>query len=183
MSPENPVNTLKYIFSILVCYLLFAVSVVHGAEPLYEIGFSPYGNSLQVVLRGIADAKESISVAAYSFTSKPVSEALLAAHERGVRVAVVADQKANSGKYTAVNFLANHNVPVRLNGNYAILHNKFMVIDGKTIELGSFNYSAAAVNKNAENVLLLKEVPSIAVRYADEWRRLWSEGVDVKANY
>lgn len=167
---------------ILLCSLL-AASAAHRAEPSYELGFSPGGESLQVVLHGIAEAKESILVAAYSFTSKPVSEALLAAQKRGVNVAVVADEKANSRRYTAVNFLANHNVPVRLNGNYSILHDKFMIIDGKAVQLGSFNYSAAAVNKNAENVLLLKDVPGIAARYSSEWQRLWNEGVDVTANY
>jgi phosphatidylserine/phosphatidylglycerophosphate/cardiolipin synthase-like enzyme len=112
-----------------------------------------------------------------------VSEALLAAHKRGVKVAVVADQKGNSGSYTAVNFLANHGVPVRLNGRYAILHHKFMVIDGTAVQLGSFNYSSAAVDKNAENVLLLKNVKEIASRYEKEWNRLWDEGIDVKKNY
>jgi phosphatidylserine/phosphatidylglycerophosphate/cardiolipin synthase-like enzyme len=82
-----------------------------------------------------------------------------------------------------VNFLANHKIPVRLNGRYAILHHKFMVIDGTMVQLGSLNYSAAAVNKKAENVLLLKDVPGIAAKYAAEWKRLWDEGVDVLANY
>ena len=173
----------RHLFIILALCLLLAAPAAHGTEPAYELGFSPNGKSLQVILHGIAGAKDSILVAAYSFTSKPVSEALLAAHKRGVKVAVVADQKGNSGRYTAVNFLANHKIPVRLNGRYAILHHKFIVIDGTAVQLGSFNYSAAATDKNAENVLLLKNVPGIAAQYAAEWKRLWDEGVDVRPNY
>ena len=90
---------------------------------------------------------------------------------------------ARSSLCNTLNFLANHKIPVRLNDRYAILHHKFMVIDGVAVQLGSFNYSAAAVNRNAENVLLLMNVPSIAAQYAAEWKRLWDEGVDVKANY
>jgi len=172
----------KHIVLLVLC-LFLTILAAQGTEPAYELGFSPNGQSLQVVLDGIAGAKESILVAAYSFTSKPVAQALLTAQERGVKVAVVADQKANSGRYTAVNFLANHKVPVRLNGHYAILHNKFMVIDKTALQLGSFNYSAAAVDKNAENVLYLKNVPNIVTQYAGEWQRLWDEGVDVDANY
>ena len=167
----------------MLIYLCSSATAAHGVEPAYRLGFSPHGEALQVILQGISEAKESILVAAYSFTSRPVSEALLAAHKRGVKVAVVADMEKNTNMYTAVNFLANHGVPVRLNGNYAIMHHKFMVIDGKSIQLGSFNYSAAAVDKNAENVLLLKDVPDIASRYTDEWNRLWEEGIDVKRNY
>jgi len=174
---------MKKLFAFFIlCLFLLALSA-HRADLSYELGFSPKGESLKIVLNGISDAKESILVAAYSFTSKPVSESLLEAHKRGVRVAVVADYKGNSDKYTAVNFLANHGIPVRLNGNYAIMHHKFMVIDGTAIQLGSFNYSSAAVDKNAENVLLLKGVPGIAARYTEEWNRLWGEGMDVKRNY
>ena len=115
----------------IILFILLVIPAAHGADLSYELGFSPNGESLQIVLRGISEAKESVLVAAYSFTSKPVSEALLEAHRRGVKVSVVADQKGNSGRYTAVNFLANQGVPVRLNGQYAIMHHKFMVIDGK----------------------------------------------------
>ena len=62
-------------------------------------------------------------------------------------------------------------------------HHKFMVIDGKHVETGSFNYSAGAVNKNAENVLPLRDVPELAAQYAKEWQRLWGEGEDAKPKY
>ena len=166
----------------IFCLFLLSLSAC-GHDVSYELGFSPNGNSLKIVLNGISDAKKSILVAAYSFTSKPVSEALLEAHKRGVKVSVVADLKANSSQYTAVNFLANHGVPVRLNDKYAIMHHKFMIIDGVSVQLGSFNYSSAAVDKNAENALLLKNVNDIASRYTKEWNRLWDEGIDVKKNY
>jgi phosphatidylserine/phosphatidylglycerophosphate/cardiolipin synthase-like enzyme len=37
------------------------------------------------------------------------------------------------------------------------MHDKFIVIDGETVELGSFNYTAAAEKRNAENVLVLHD--------------------------
>lgn len=149
----------------------------------FDIGFSPNGSSLDMVIKSINSAHKYIHVAAYSFTSKPVSEALLNASKRGVIVSVVADAKSNSGKYTATTFLANHNIPVKLDSNYPIMHNKFIVVDGTTIETGSFNYSAAAANKNAENVLVLWNVPAIAATYENEWQRLWNESVPLKANF
>ena len=68
----------------------------------YEIGFSPNGSSLDIILKGIQQSEKSILVAAYSFTSKPIATALLDAHNRGVSVQVIADKKSNSGKYSAV---------------------------------------------------------------------------------
>jgi len=173
----------RYAF-ILAAFLATAAS----AQPLpsgadFEVGFSPKAGSLDLVLQGIDSAKRSILVAAYSFTSKPIATALLSAHRRGVKVQVVADEKSNGRGYSAAKFLANEGVPVRLNGNYAIFHHKFMVIDGETLETGSFNYSAAAADKNAENVLLLRHVRPIAEKYATEWQRLWNEAAPLEKAY
>ncbi|EJK5562221.1 phospholipase D family protein, partial [Salmonella enterica] len=91
--------------------------------------------------------------------------ALVSAKNRGVSVRVVADEKANNNKYTAVTYLANQGVPVRLDSQYAIMHNKFMVVDGNTVQTGSFNYTASAVSRNAENVLLIQAAPALAKNY------------------
>ncbi len=148
-----------------------------------ELAFSPGGDVLAMVLRGIAEARSSVYVAAYSFTSKEIAEGLLAAHRRGVSVRVVADAKSGRGAYSAVTYLANQGVPVRLNAVYAILHHKFMVIDEAHVETGSFNYSAASVKRNAENALLLRDRPDIAGKYRTEWQRLWDESEPLAPKY
>ncbi|MBX9348691.1 phospholipase D family protein [Chromobacterium vaccinii] len=165
----------------LVAPFSFAAPLPAGAD--YEVGFSPSAGGLALVLQGIDGAKSSILVAAYAFTSKPIAESLLNAHKQGVKVQVVADEKSNRKGYSAAQFLANQGIPVRLNGNYAIFHHKFMVIDGQHLETGSFNYSAAAANRNAENVLLLRNVKPLANKYAVEWSRLWEEGAPLDAKY
>ena len=172
----------------ICCLLAGAACTPQSVAPAssrtdFEAGFSPRGSSLDIILKGIHSAERSILVAAYSFTSKPIAAALLEAHKRGVDVRVVADKKGNSGRYTAVTFLANQGVPVRVNGRYAIFHHKFMVIDGRHLETGSFNYSAGAVDKNAENVLLLRDVPDLAGIYGREWEKLWNESEPVEARY
>lgn len=162
--------------------LTFAsTSINSGAS--YDVGFSPEGTGLQQVLTVINGAKKSIHVAAYSFTSKPIAQALLQASKRGVDVKVIADEKSNSGKYSATTYLANNKIQVKLDGNYPIFHHKFMVVDGNTLETGSFNYSAAAANKNAENVLVLHNIPSLAQTYDTEWNKLWNEAQPLTASY
>ena len=179
--------------TLVVCLIAVALALskntlsspvaIGSSAVAFDVGFSPKGRSLNVILDGIKKAEESILVAAYSFTSKPISTALLEAHKRGVAVQVVADAKSNTSQYSAVTFLANQGVPVRVNGRYTIFHHKFMVFDNRHVETGSFNYSAAAVDRNAENVLLLLDVPEIAEIYSREWQRLWNESTEVKPNY
>jgi hypothetical protein len=125
--------------------------------------------------RALRSAQHSIHLAAYVFTSKPVATALLEARRRGVEVAVVADMQENQRQYSATRFLANQQLPVRLNGKYAILHDKFMIIDQQHVQTGSFNYTAAAASKNAENVLIIWNAPELAARYESQWQRLWQE--------
>jgi len=150
------------------------------------VGFSPGLDGYRaedVVLQAIREAKASVHVAAYSFTSKPIALALVAARRRGLDVDLVADRKANSRSYTAATFAANQGVPVRLDGHYAIMHNKFMVIDRREVETGSFNYTAAAAAKNAENAILLRNVPDLAGTYEREWQRLWAESEALPPKY
>ena len=55
---------------------------------------------------------------------------------------------------------------------------RFIVVDRKTVEEGSFNNTAAAERKNAENVLVLHD-RRVAKEYAAEWDRLWNESAPI----
>jgi phosphatidylserine/phosphatidylglycerophosphate/cardiolipin synthase-like enzyme len=147
-----------------------------------QVAFSPDRGATALVIKTIGEAKHSIRVAAYSFTSKPLAEALLEAHKRGIDVEVVVDKSQATARYTAATFLANQGVPVRIDYRYAIMHDKFIVVDGEAVEEGSFNYTAAAESRNAENVLVLHDT-NVAAKYSKEWERLWGESEAIKATY
>jgi phosphatidylserine/phosphatidylglycerophosphate/cardiolipin synthase-like enzyme len=144
--------------------------------------FTP-GHALPVVLETIRSARSTIFVAAYSFTSRPVASALLDASRRGVGVQVLVDAGEATKRYSAARFLANQGVAVRINARYATQHNKFMVVDAVCVQTGSFNYTSSAAERNAENVLVVKNAPALAAQYSAEWRRLWDEGTDLGPAY
>lgn len=186
MRPNDRYSYLLLIAIISVTFLCPAIGKAGSPLPpeaKFEIGFSPNGDAQELILSAIKQSKKSILVAAYSFTSKPIALALRDAHKRGVEVKIIADQKGNSTKYSAVTFMANQGVPIRVNGNYQIFHHKFMVIDGKHLETGSFNYSNAAQTKNSENVLILWDVEDIAKIYTQKWEQLWNESTEVAPQY
>ena len=166
----------------LIVALIFS-ALPAAASPSVTVGFSPSHTALENVLSVINDATVSLDVEAYSFTSKPIASAIVAAQKRGVSVRVMADKKANTGQYSAVTFLANQHVPVRLNDNYAIMHNKVMIVDAKTVQTGSFNYTASADSRNAENSLVLRDFPQLAAQYEKEFNRLWAESSQMLPAY
>jgi phosphatidylserine/phosphatidylglycerophosphate/cardiolipin synthase-like enzyme len=55
-----------------------------------------------------------------------------------------------------------------IDANHAIAHNKIIIIDGETILTGSFNFTNAAREKNAENVLMIRD-PTLAAQYTQNW--------------
>lgn len=161
---------------ILAIYFSFITAVLAAITANeVEVGFTPGKKSQEIILNAIQNAKISIDIAAYSFTSKKIALALVRAKKNGINIRVVADKKANKRKYTAIHYLTNNKILVRLNNKYQIMHNKFMIIDGKSIETGSLNYTKAALCRNAENIIYLKEQPAIAEKYIIEFNRLWNE--------
>lgn len=157
--------------------LMYALMPSAGATaPHITTGFSPGEGALANVLLAVNSATMSVDVAAYHFTSREVATALNTAHHRGIRVRVVVNAGDNGGLYSTVTWLQHQGIPVRLNGRYAIQHNKFMIVDGKTLQTGSFNYTTSAVTRNAENTIVIWDHPATAQAYQGVFDRLWSEG-------
>ena len=72
--------------------------------------------------------------------------------------------------YSAATYLTNGGIPVWVDSKVAIAHNKVMIIDGAVVITGSFNFTAAAQSRNAENLLVISD-PAVAAQYRDNWRR------------
>lgn len=153
------------------------------ADGTIEVAFSPKAGATELVVKAIVSAKKSIRLAAYSFTSKPIAQALVDAHKRGVDVQIVVDKSQKSERYTSATFLANLGIPTRVDSQHAIQHNKFMVIDGAHVETGSFNYTSAAEQRNAENVMVIWNNPKLAATYTDNWWEHWNHSEPYAAKY
>lgn len=138
-----------------------AIAVQDGIS----VFFSPGGGCTQAIVAEIGQARKTVQVQAYSFTSAPIAKALLDAHKRGVAVTAVLDKSQRTEKYSSATFLHNQGVPVFIDAKHAIAHNKIILIDGRTIITGSFNFSKAAEESNAENLLILRDKNELVAAY------------------
>jgi phosphatidylserine/phosphatidylglycerophosphate/cardiolipin synthase-like enzyme len=134
-----------------------------------QVCFSPKGGCTEAIINEINQAKTEIFVQAYSFTSAPIAKALTTAHKRGVKVQAVLDKSQRSAKYTSATFLANSGIPTFIDDKHAIAHNKIMIIDRIKVITGSFNFTKAAEEKNAENILIITS-RELAKLYLDNWQ-------------
>jgi phosphatidylserine/phosphatidylglycerophosphate/cardiolipin synthase-like enzyme len=158
-----------------ILFLLLFLPVLVFAQPLTEQAFSPRQGSTALIVRTIGEAHKSIRVAAYTFTSRTIAEALANAHKRGVNVRVVLNKSQRTSRSSVAGWLGDNGIPVRFNSRYAIMHDKFLIIDDKTLETGSFNFTKAAETRNAENVIVIHGDPNAVANYTQQWEKLWGE--------
>ena len=135
-----------------------------------HVFFSPRGGCTEAVVSTISQAKSEILVQAYSFTSAPIAKALVDAHKRGVHVQIILDRSQRKERYSSADFTAHAGIPTYIDAAHAIAHNKVMIIDKAVVITGSFNFTKAAEEKNAENLLVLRS-KELARGYIENWER------------
>ena len=156
-------------------FLIISPQPMRAAQPAWQVCFTPGGQCTRLIIEEIEGARHTILVQAYSFTSAPILSALKAAHARGVAVEVIVDKTSarpspSGSRYSAATYLTNAGIPVWVDSKVAIAHNKVMVLDGATVITGSFNFTAAAQNHNAENLLVISD-PALADENRENWQR------------
>jgi len=145
-----------------------ATDFTRPTDTSIQVYFSPKGGCTDAINKALGQARQEILVQAYSFTSAPIAKALLDARKRGVKVQVILDKSQKTQKYSSATFLANSGIPTFIDAKHAIAHNKIMIIDREAVITGSFNFTKAAEEKNAENVLIIRD-KALAKVYIDNW--------------
>lgn len=136
-----------------------------------EVFFSPKGGCTDAVVDSLQNAKKSVLVQAYSFTSPEIAKALVDAQRRGLEVKIILDKSQKTERYSQADFTAHSGVPTWIDSNHSIAHNKIMVIDGVTVITGSFNFTRNAEKNNAENLVLIHDAPDLAKLYTENWQQ------------
>lgn len=160
------------ILTVILCIVFFPSISLAQEKPTtcnWEVYFSPHGGCTDAIILELDKAKSTVLVQAYTFTSAPIAKALLNSHKRGLKVEVILDKSQRTQKYSAATFLSNVGIPVKIDAQHAIAHNKVMIIDGETVITGSFNFTKAAEENNAENLLVIHD-KKLAERYVENWK-------------
>ncbi len=157
-----------WLLTISIVCLVRVIAV--SAEEVRSVGttavyFSPNGGATEAIIGEIHAAKHEIQVQAYSFTSAPIANALTAALKRGVRIEIILDKSQRREKYTAADFVSHAGIPTYIDDRHAIAHNKIIIIDKRVLITGSFNFTKAAEEKNAENLLVITGNRELVEKY------------------
>ncbi|MGO9120486.1 MAG: phospholipase D family protein [Desulfomonilaceae bacterium] len=155
------------IFSVIACLPGHAAELTLNNVPA-EVFFSPNGGCTDAIVAEIDKAKSSVLLQAYSFTSTPITKALIDAHKRGVKVEAIFDKSQRNRRCTSD--LINAGIPTYIDNQRGKAHSKILIIDGATVITGSFNFTKSAENINRENLIILKS-RDLARLYAENWKK------------
>ncbi|MBM2844191.1 MAG: hypothetical protein HW404_2028 [Anaerolineales bacterium] len=140
---------------------------------LLEIYFAPEDGVAPRIVELIQDARQSVVFLAFALTSEEIAGALGAKAAEGVEVRGVMDAGQSGNLGSRYRELLEAGVEVRLDGNPDRMHHKVIVIDGRLVITGSYNFSRSAETQNDENLIVLHDAAAAAA-YRVEFERVFS---------
>ncbi len=137
-----------------------------------ETCFSPEEPCSVKLRKFIASARQSIDMAIYDINEESIVHELLLQSKK-IPVRILVDRKQAQGKHSKVPLLIKAGAQVRYGRQRGIMHNKFTLVDGKMVQLGSFNYTHHASQANNENQIYLSN-PKVVERFQKRFDKIWS---------
>lgn len=138
---------------------------------MVEVHFENIRNQ---ILEQLELAKSEILVAVYWFTNHELFNKLIEKKENGLNVQLIIHNDYINNRETGLSFQSFIDIggEFYFSDSYNPMHNKFCVIDRKTVINGSYNWTYYAENKNRENILIIENDSDISTKFKDEFRRL-----------
>jgi phosphatidylserine/phosphatidylglycerophosphate/cardiolipin synthase-like enzyme len=146
-----------------------------------EVFFSPHGGCTAAIVNQILNAKKSVLVQAYGFSSQPIAAALIEAKKKGVEISIIVDRSNKAAKYSKADEVKHGGCAVWTDDKHAIAHNKVIIIDQSITITGSFNFSDNAENNNAENLVIIHDTIT-AEKYISNWQSHLKHSTPYKKN-
>jgi phosphatidylserine/phosphatidylglycerophosphate/cardiolipin synthase-like enzyme len=146
----------------------------HGTTEEVEVYFSPKGNCQQEIIDELEKANNTVNIAMYTLTSKKIAKTLENLKGRGIIIRIYLDEGMKKAKYSIADEMQTAGIAVKFENGAGLMHNKFAVIDNKTVITGSFNWTKNAEEKNDENLLVFHN-EEIAKLYDDKFEEYWSQ--------
>jgi phosphatidylserine/phosphatidylglycerophosphate/cardiolipin synthase-like enzyme len=145
--------------------------IINGSR--VENYFSPTDQVMFKLIQLVKNAQRSVHFMIFTYTDHDLAAAMVARSRAGVDVqGVIENRGATQGAMVEL-FCAK--IPVQLDGNPYTMHHKVIIIDGKTVITGSFNFTHAADTANDENILIIHN-QEVAALFEQEYQRIRAAG-------
>ncbi|MHB1285541.1 MAG: phospholipase D-like domain-containing protein [Leptospirales bacterium] len=169
--------------------------VTASSESLLGEHYSPEENLEAIDVDLIDHARQSIEIAMYAFTDRPIADAVIRAAARGVHVWIYRDEIQVKDRGDKMRRLMSSapgqhgliSIEVKRNSSRNIMHLKAYEIDGKWLRTGSANWSPPGEGAwcsrgerlhrdQQDNNLFITNDSREVRRFESTFRRIWNRG-------
>ena len=141
-------------------------------RPTSKLFFSPGDKCLKAITGLLGLAKQRVDICVFTITDNRITDAILRAHRRRVKVRIISDNDKAHDAGSDISRLEGAGIPLRTDKTPDHMHHKFALVDGNTAITGSYNWTRSAASDNFENVLVTDD-SQIVKPYQREFDRLW----------
>jgi mitochondrial cardiolipin hydrolase len=167
-TPAQAVNTLRWLEQV-VRTLDLSSQVAAAAHSAY---FTPGDACLRKLRELCTAARRQLDICVFTLADDRLTDAVLDAHRRGVRVRVISDDDKRFDAGSDVAQLADAGIEIRLDRGPAHMHHKFAVFDAKVLANGSFNWTRSASLSNDENLVVSNDAYLVRC-FGGQFETLW----------
>src|SRR5690606_16745571 len=112
---------------------------IYFTNPTCPSEFERTGGIDEIVANDLLTAQRTVDIAAFDLDALPIVDALIELRKQGVTVRVVTDDENED--LSSIRRLRANGISVVTDKRSALMHNKFIVIDGRYVWTGSMNYT------------------------------------------
>ncbi len=144
-----------------------------GSAPSSAACFSPGEACLGMIVNHLINARRTIDICVFTITDDRISNTILAAHKRGVKIRIITDNEKAYDAGSDVPRFREAGIPVVVDETPFHMHHKFAIFDGQRLLNGSYNWTRGAAAQNEENIIDTDDRNLIA-KFQHEFEALWT---------
>lgn len=151
-----------------------ALSVTNKPTSTSDAYFSPGDTCRNVIIQQIRSAVNQLQICVFTISDDLITDAIVTSHKRGTRIKIITDNDKSLDEGSDIEQLASTGIAVKIDRTPNHMHHKFMLVDGKALITGSYNWTRSAARFNHENILLTNEA-GVVKSFMKEFDQLWQE--------
>lgn len=142
------------------------------AAATHSVYFTPGDNCLRKLRELCAGARRSLDICVFTLADDRLTDAVLQAHARRVRVRIISDDDKRFDSGSDIERLVQAGIEIRLDRSPAHMHHKFALFDARLLANGSFNWTRSATMSNDENLVVSDDAYLVRC-FAGQFETLW----------
>jgi cardiolipin hydrolase len=159
-------------YTFVVQWIKEATSALMRSPEASDAYFSPGEACRNIIISQIQSAANRLQICVFTISDDAITDAIITTHKKGIEIKIITDNDKSLDEGSDIETLFKNGIPIRMDRTPNHMHHKFMVVDGRAVITGSYNWTRSAARFNHENILFTKEA-GVVKSFLKEFDQLW----------